>query len=143
MKTDPQPHRSEAGSTLIEVLIAMIILAIGLLGLEALGIQAIRSLGLADRNSRATAVASEYLEQGLGEIRQDQLPGHFACTFKNGDRVVRTVDTDDPNLPRVTVDVIPGPVGVAERSVTVSSSAYSSNGLPGPAPDDTNDICPS
>ena len=45
------------GFTLIEVVVAMVILALGLLGLEALGIGAARSIATADRQSGYATIA--------------------------------------------------------------------------------------
>ena len=69
-----EPRRSgEEGFTLIEVLVAMVILAVGLLGLEALGIGAARAVAMADRQSCYATLASDSLEAALHQIRQ-----HFA-----------------------------------------------------------------
>jgi prepilin-type N-terminal cleavage/methylation domain-containing protein len=57
------PPRSTGGFTLIEVMIAMVILAVGLLSLEALGIGAARLNTLAQKQSRYTAVAVSGMEE--------------------------------------------------------------------------------
>lgn len=54
--------RSDAGFTLIEVLAAMVVLSVGLLGLEALGIGASRSLANAEAQSRYTTLATRAIE---------------------------------------------------------------------------------
>lgn len=62
--------RPDAGFTLIEVLIAMVILAIGLLAVEALGIGAARSVQRARVQSAYSALASDELEQTMVTISQ-------------------------------------------------------------------------
>jgi len=57
------PPRATGGFTLIEVMIAMVILAVGLLSLEALGIGAARVNTLAQKQSRYTAVAVTGMEE--------------------------------------------------------------------------------
>lgn len=96
------------GFTLVEVLIAMVILAVGLLGLEALGIRAIRSVERASQDTRATSVATAYLEDALQRIPRGDVPR--SCTdqeLPNGDRLTRQVTiSNDPRIShRVTVTV--------------------------------------
>lgn len=119
------------GFTLVEVLFAMVILAVGLLALEGLGIVAVRSLGFAERNSRASVTAARYVEEALEQVRQDQLPASFSCSLSNGDRVTRAITyTAPPNATAVarvgiSVTVTPRPTSGAPVPVTLSSYAYS------------------
>ncbi len=62
--SEPAP-RGDAGFSLIEVLIAMVILAVGLLAVEALGIGAARSVQRARVASAYTALATDELEQTM------------------------------------------------------------------------------
>ena len=64
-----RPHGRE-GFTMIEVLIAMVILAVGLLALEALSIGAARMVARADRQSEFTAMAATELETALSQFRE-------------------------------------------------------------------------
>lgn len=130
MKRTECARRREGGFTLIEVLIAMVLLAVGLLALQGLGVMAIQTLGFADRGSRGAAMASEYLEDGLRSLRNDLVPRSFSCTV-NGDVLTREVDTTNPNLPRVTVTVTPEPRGGTPRPYTVSASVFRSAPLSG------------
>ena len=68
--TSERPARGDAGFTLIEVLIAMVILAIGLLAVEALGIGAARTVQRARVQSAYTALATDEMEQAMVTINQ-------------------------------------------------------------------------
>lgn len=59
--------KGDGGFTLIEVLAAMIVLAVGLLAVQALGIGAVRSVNRAEQQSEVTAAVVAVLE------RQDAL----------------------------------------------------------------------
>jgi Tfp pilus assembly protein PilV len=110
------------------VLIALVILAVGILALEALGIYAVRSVAQASRNSRSAAVATRYLEDALHQIRQDTAtPG--GCLEKlltNGDRVTRIVTmANTASVPsQVDVTVIPEPRGRPPRPYSISGHVY-------------------
>lgn len=69
--TSDLPPGPQAGFTLIEVLVAMLILAVGLLGLEALGIGAARSIVRADQNSEYAMLASRTMEGRILDIRRN------------------------------------------------------------------------
>ena len=117
----------QTGFTLVEVLIALVILAVGLLALEGLGVYAVRAVAQADRNSRAATVATLYLEDALQQIRTDRRPPSCPSTvLPNGDRVDRTVfpSTSFPVPWRVTVTVTPASRGRVEQPYTVTGYAY-------------------
>ena len=63
--------RAEEGFTLIEVLVAMLILAVGLLGLEALGIGAARTLALAESGSELVAAGTSAMEVRQHAVRRE------------------------------------------------------------------------
>lgn len=63
-------RRDERGFTLVEVLVAMVILSIGLVGLGSLGISAARSVTVAERKSSLTNAAARHLESALDTLRQ-------------------------------------------------------------------------
>ncbi len=118
---------SEQGFTLIEVLIALVILAIGILGLEALGIYAVRAVAQADRNSRSAATAALYVEDALQQIRNDRNPG--SCIDKvlaHGDRVTRviTIGSSASTASRVTVTVTPASRGTLQQPYTLTGLSY-------------------
>lgn len=94
MHTD-KTKRSDAGFALIEVLAAMMILAIGLLGLQALGIGAARSIVRADRQSEIAAIATATMEARQQAIRHN--PG--------GTATGESCDTDGASGISLCVDV--------------------------------------
>lgn len=78
MATERAPLRGEEGFTLIEVVVAMVILAVGLLALEALGIGAARSVNTANRQSELAVVATGALEETIRQVKSN--PGAAAST---------------------------------------------------------------
>lgn len=101
------------GFTLVEVLVAMVILAIGLLALEALAIGSARMVARADRESQYTALATEHMERVLERIDQGQNPA--------SDRV----DEADGSVVQWVVNrVALGAQFVYTVSVTVTPPAY-------------------
>lgn len=121
--------RGDQGFTLIEVLIALVIFAVGLLALEALGIGAVRATGLGERNSRAAATANLYLEDALIELRGGGVPAQLCDALSNGDIVSRAVTISSVNdkLAWVTVQVTPEPRGGSPHPFSVTSHQYSPN----------------
>jgi prepilin-type N-terminal cleavage/methylation domain-containing protein len=114
---------SRDGFTLIEVLVAMVILAVGLLGLEALGIGAARSVALAERNSRAAEVAQRYLEDAIVQLRAGDVPGECDnVLLANGMRVAREVVPGERSS--VTVTILPRSGGVAAQPYTITSYVF-------------------
>ncbi|MGH7459329.1 MAG: type IV pilus modification PilV family protein [Longimicrobiaceae bacterium] len=103
--------RADHGFTLLEVLVALVILSIGLLALQGLSLAAIRTLGFAEAESEFALAASQNLETALGEIRSGLLPDQTTageCLLQPfGDELSRQVNAGDPNLPVITVTVTP------------------------------------
>lgn len=132
MTTSPQRLRSHEGFTLIEVLVAMLILAVGLLGLEALGIGAARAVTLAEKQTEYSSVATRHLEVALDSIRL--APASVAgATWTEaphvpaaGDVVERAVASPSPGLYTVTITVTPnsGSSLVRPAQFTLEGSAY-------------------
>ena len=71
MHADPalRAPRGNEGFTLIEVMIAMVILAVGLLSLEALGIGAARVVTLSEKQGRYATLAASTMETMRNQIR--------------------------------------------------------------------------
>ena len=120
------------GFTLIEVLFAFVILAVGLLALQSLGVGAVRSVSLADRNTRAASTASELVEDAVAQLRNQELPAQLCQTLPNGDRLSRRVVIQSTNrrLVHVQVTVTPEPRGSTPRPFVLSSYALLANPVP-------------
>jgi prepilin-type N-terminal cleavage/methylation domain-containing protein len=130
VNSEQTPRFGEEGFTLIEVLVAMMILAVGLLGLEALGIGAARTLALAERGSELVAVGTAAMEKGQQTVhRQLSVPPAAvgtgeSCQSAPAYRVCTDVQTRASlgTLParnaRVRVTVIPSRVGPDTFSIT-------------------------
>lgn len=85
------PPDGRGGFTLIEVLVAMIILAVGLLALEGLAIGAARHVAVANQMTQYTNIAGERLEMSLDLARTGVNPGSTDELLPNGTRVQRVV----------------------------------------------------
>jgi type IV pilus assembly protein PilV len=116
-----RPGRRSGGFTLIEVLIALVILAVGLLGLEALGIGATRMVNKARRESQFVAVATSELERVTGRIRGGQSPAGGTVSVPNGTMVTAVAQAG--SLWTVTVTVTPATSTKLVSSVPVQLSA--------------------
>lgn len=107
------PPSDRGGFTLVEVLIAMLILAVGLLGLEAMAIGASRTIATANRMTEYTLIASQQLETVLEQARSGQNPGPSVTELDNGTTIDIDVDTDPQGaagtLYQVRVTVTPHP----------------------------------
>lgn len=87
----PGPPSGRGGFSLIEVLVAMIILAVGLLALEGLAIGAARHVAVANQTTQYTNIAGERLEAALDLARSDGAPAPDDEVLPNGTRVQTVV----------------------------------------------------
>lgn len=74
------PFRKEAGATLIEVLVAMVVLAIGLLGLAGLQATSVQSNHSAYYRSQATILASDLADR-MRANRTEALTNAYLVNF--------------------------------------------------------------
>lgn len=94
MDTERAP-RIDAGFTLIEVLFAMLILSVGLLALESLGIGAAAAVRRADVRTTYTAMATNEMETAMNELNRTPAVAQNRTDLGNGGapRIFRTVTT--------------------------------------------------
>jgi prepilin-type N-terminal cleavage/methylation domain-containing protein len=82
------PKHHSRGTTLIEVMIAMVVLAIGLIGLLAANVTASQQNSAASRQNRGTAIARDLLSTvsrwDFNDGRLADIPGNNAATFTSG-----------------------------------------------------------
>lgn len=76
-------RHASGGFTLIEVLIAMVILSMGLLALEGLSVSAARTTASSSRRSRYAEVATDTLERTLSRLREGQGSAGGSFTLAN------------------------------------------------------------
>jgi prepilin-type N-terminal cleavage/methylation domain-containing protein len=123
------PRADRAGFTLVEVLIAMVVLAVGLLALESLAIGASRKIATANRMTEYTLVASQQLETVQERVRAGANPGASDVRLANGTRVQTVVqqNTQTGTLWTITVTVTPPAdrVGIAALTPTTVTGIVS------------------
>lgn len=117
-----------AGFTLLEVLVAMVILAIGLLSLQALGVGAARAVTSAERNTEFAATAARWMELSLDSVRAGFLttPGEAVIEYTaRGDTIRRRLDAAGKRR-SVTIVVRPvrGTREAAPQPFSVSSDVF-------------------
>ncbi|HEX6040740.1 type IV pilus modification PilV family protein [Longimicrobium sp.] len=110
-RTEPRrPRRlGREGFTLAEVLVAMVILAVGLLALEAMGIGAARMVARADREGELTELATDRLERALNQVDMGTIPSAATETV-GGNALATSVATQamgTRTLVTVTVSATP------------------------------------
>lgn len=123
---------AEAGFTLIEVLAAMLVLAIGMMGLQALGIGAARSVSRADHQTELAAIATATIEARQQAIRSNPaaLTTGQSCDIDDDSGISLCVivnsSTTMPSLPtgsaRVTVRA--SHPRMVQDTFTISSYVY-------------------
>jgi Tfp pilus assembly protein PilV len=118
--------RATGGFTIIEVLIAFVILAIGLLALEGLGIGAARMVTRAQRLSDYNNFATSKLEETLSLIRQGTTPSSSSGSFSGGTWVVTPGSSamGTATLRTVTVSIRPTAGRVLAASDSFSVTGY-------------------
>jgi len=123
--------RGNEGFTLIEVTIAMLILAVGLLSLEALGIGAARVVTLSEKQGRYATIAASTMEAMRNDIRAAPAALPIDRTtyvlLAGGDTAVvkREAARQDVKQARLTVTVSPRSVGTRRvRAAPVVLNSY-------------------
>lgn len=128
MRTDLQARRrvrGQDGFTLIEVLIAMVILAVGLLGLEALGIGAARLVGRAERQGDYITAATTRLETTMAQLRNPGGPTPPALqTEVIPGAQLRTESVGNGRLWTITVTITPTDSAHVKDTYVLSGNVF-------------------
>ncbi|HXF48827.1 MAG TPA: prepilin-type N-terminal cleavage/methylation domain-containing protein [Verrucomicrobiae bacterium] len=106
-------RKNEKGFTLIEVMISMVILAVGILGLAPLMVLSIYSNTYSQDLTRATAVAQDRIEQLKNQGNFASMPYDEGPTTIDG-TYNRTIHVDDTSTDGTV------PAGVYRIKVTIS-----------------------
>lgn len=129
MSTESRRRPSNAGFTLVEVLIAFVILAIGLLAVEALGIGASRLVTRAQRMADYSTWATSKLEASMDSVRQGFVVASTTGTFTGG-TWARTVTSAAPatgvvlQTIRISVRPTASSVLAASDSLSVTGNVF-------------------
>jgi hypothetical protein len=115
---------------MVEVLMALVIFAIGFLALQALSIGAIRMVARADRQAELSMFASQEIESAMQTIRDGQTP-QSGCTTLGAAVLSRHVEALNTSTPQVTVTAISPSAPVPVKPVTLRVSVYTSYLLSG------------
>ena len=117
----PSPRTDRAGFTLVEVLIAMVVRAVGLLALESMAIGASRRIASANRMTEYTLIASQQLETTQQRARLNLNPQSGDQVLANGTLVSTQVVSNaqgGTTLWTITVTVTPPTTGVGSAALT-------------------------
>jgi type IV pilus assembly protein PilV len=102
-------HDNNSGFTLIEVLVAMVILSVGLLGTAALITGIINSNKVSNRITTATVLAQDKMEEikRIGYSSENEPRAVLSSPYNNYEREVTGLDVESPaaNMRTVTVTV--------------------------------------
>jgi type II secretory pathway pseudopilin PulG len=126
----PDRAARRSGASLLEVMIAMVILSVGLLALQAFAMSAVRSLALAERTTRSSAAAVTSLEQAIGQLLLDSIPADLECLLQDGSSFRRDA-LEEPALERyrVSVSLTPPPSHSALRPIYLETIVRSSGAI--------------
>lgn len=119
--------RGRDGFSIIEVLAAMIILAVGLMALQAMAIGAAQRTAAANRQMAFTLIAGEHLEQDLATFESGGMPQSRQPTRADGVPVaiVVTPTVDVVTAVQIAVTVTPPEDGrFPLQPITVVGSAF-------------------
>jgi Tfp pilus assembly protein PilV len=115
---------------MVEVLFAMILLAVGFLGLQALAVSSVRMVARANRQAELAMVASQEMELAFQQMRAGQTP-QSRCRTVADFRVSRRMEQLDTRTPTVSVTASATGSSIPARPVTLRSSLYTAYPLSG------------
>lgn len=108
MSRAPKKHVSEAGFTLIEVLVSLVIFSVAILGLTQAGSQSLSTLNQLEERSYASIVADNQIaltRLQLNELSSRTQTGEAQAGGRNYEYRVSRVDTSIPNFFELIVTV--------------------------------------
>lgn len=108
MSRAPKKHGSEAGFTLIEVLVSLVIFSVAILGLTQAGSQSLSTLNQLEERSYASIVADNQLaltRLRLNELSSRTQTGETQAGGRNYEYRISRVDTSVPNFFELIVTV--------------------------------------
>ena len=120
----PARPRREGGFTLIEVLVAVLILSIGLLGLAALQTTSLRSNHSSLLRSQATLLSYEIVDR-MRANRNVALGGEYDTAFADAAPAFQLARSSSAWVPGVAgVATLPGGEGAIARSVSGTRTIF-------------------
>jgi prepilin-type N-terminal cleavage/methylation domain-containing protein len=116
---------AQAGFTLIEVLMAMVILSVGLLSLMPLGATGLTMVALADQRTERTMEAASHMDRSMLQLRSTGALADSSWTLPSGDKIVRTASrAADTKVWAVSVQVAPGTAVNGARALTLTNHVF-------------------
>lgn len=121
-------YRGEAGLTLIELLVAAIVLSIGVLGLAPLMAVSVRGSVRGENVTNVVAAAQQLIEMKIGAVGFPTIPYTQTQTFDNGKYTATTTVTDrtvnsaiPPHVYRVDIDLAWTDDGGTQRNMSFTT----------------------
>lgn len=117
--------RCSAGFTLIESLMAMVILSVGLLSMMPLGASGLSMVAFAEKRTERTVTAATHLERSVLQLQRTRALADTAWTLPNGDKIERTVDrSQEQKLWTVTLRLTPAAAHQGGQTTSLSSHVF-------------------
>jgi prepilin-type N-terminal cleavage/methylation domain-containing protein len=118
-------RRSQDGFTLVEVLMAMVILSVGLLSMMPLGATELKLVAAADQRTELTVNAASHLERAVLDLRRAGALTDSSWTLSGGEKVVRTAArTPSTKVWTLTVQVTPTRADASSHAVTLTNHVF-------------------
>ena len=116
------PRKGEKGFTLIEVLVAIVILSVGLLGMASLTVAIIKGNQLSNDLTTATTLAQDKMEQNRNTSYSSVSPETKAVLPSPNDEYKREVEVTEANdMKTVTVTVYWGGASKEDHEVELKT----------------------
>ena len=104
-----KPFRKDAGFTLIEVLAALLIFSLAIMGLTRTGTQSAQAVAAIEQKTWAAVIADNQLVMARKfDITKGRRTGQSEVMGRDFNYAVETADTDTPGFYKITIDVRAG-----------------------------------